>query len=199
MIPFYIISHHIGTIPLQMVGSNHTDLQCLARLVQGLANRSDAFTRKRTYSTDNQYIKFKASNHDAHERVAILLNRFFQAQYSQIPGSKKREKVPASEKAKSKNRRQKTEMPQEANNALTSSLHEVDHETLAFIRKTHPQAKNGDPYSFFGLEKGASKDEVGRAYRKTALKMHPDKNEGSPVSEKAYKALEKARTAIIGS
>ena len=33
-----------------------------------------------------------------------------------------------------------------------------------------------DPYATLGLRQGASKDEVSKAYRKMAMKWHPDRN-----------------------
>ncbi|CAD7940030.1 unnamed protein product [Amoebophrya sp. A25] len=48
-----------------------------------------------------------------------------------------------------------------------------------------------DYYAIFGLEKSASVDEIKKAYKKMALKLHPDKN-GAPGAEEAFKKLSKA-------
>jgi molecular chaperone DnaJ len=49
-----------------------------------------------------------------------------------------------------------------------------------------------DYYAVLGTVKGASQDEIKKAYRKSALKYHPDKNPGDPSAEKKFKEISEA-------
>ena len=49
-----------------------------------------------------------------------------------------------------------------------------------------------DYYKDLGLEKGASDDEIKRAYRKLAMKYHPDKNQGNTEAEDKFKQINEA-------
>jgi len=49
-----------------------------------------------------------------------------------------------------------------------------------------------DYYKVLGVERNASKDEIKRAYRKLALKTHPDRNPGDKKAEEQFKGINEA-------
>jgi len=49
-----------------------------------------------------------------------------------------------------------------------------------------------DYYEVLGLKKGASDDEIKKAFRKLAIKYHPDKNQGDAQSEEKFKEINEA-------
>ncbi|GAA0078756.1 molecular chaperone DnaJ [Clostridium sp. CTA-5] len=51
---------------------------------------------------------------------------------------------------------------------------------------------NRDYYEVLGLQKGASDDEIKRAFRKLAIKYHPDKNKGNKEAEDKFKEINEA-------
>lgn len=49
-----------------------------------------------------------------------------------------------------------------------------------------------DYYEVLGLKKGATDAEIKRAFRKLAIKYHPDKNQGDPAAEAKFKEINEA-------
>lgn len=53
-------------------------------------------------------------------------------------------------------------------------------------------AEKRDYYEVLGLSKGASDDEIKKAFRKMAMKYHPDKNPGDKEAEEKFKEINEA-------
>jgi curved DNA-binding protein len=57
-------------------------------------------------------------------------------------------------------------------------------------------ANKKDYYEILGVARGASEDELKKAYRKLALKYHPDKNPGDKASEEKFKEISEAYAVL---
>jgi molecular chaperone DnaJ len=57
-------------------------------------------------------------------------------------------------------------------------------------------AQKRDYYEVLGVEKTASEDEIKKAYRKIAIKYHPDRNPGDKEAEEKFKEAAEAYNVL---
>jgi molecular chaperone DnaJ len=53
-----------------------------------------------------------------------------------------------------------------------------------------------DLYEVLGVSREASQDEIKKAYRKLAMKYHPDRNDGSKEAEEKFKEINEAFSVL---
>ena len=53
-----------------------------------------------------------------------------------------------------------------------------------------------DYHSVLGIDKNASAEEIKTAFRRLAMKYHPDRNQGDPVAEEKFKEIREAYDAL---
>ena len=57
-------------------------------------------------------------------------------------------------------------------------------------------AEKRDYYEVLGLQKGASEDDIKKAFRKMAMKYHPDRNPGDKEAEEKFKEVNEAYSVL---
>src|ERR1700753_1766038 len=57
-------------------------------------------------------------------------------------------------------------------------------------------ANKRDYYDVLGVTKGADAEEIKKAYRKMAIKYHPDKNQGDKAAEEKFKEAAEAYEGV---
>ncbi len=60
-------------------------------------------------------------------------------------------------------------------------------------------AAKKDYYAVLGLKKGASEEEIKKAYRKLAMQYHPDRNQGDKTAEEKFKEVSEAYAVLSDS
>ncbi len=75
---------------------------------------------------------------------------------------------------------------------LATIIHREKAPNLSPAKKILPPDAMSDYYQTLGISRTASPDEIKKAYRKNALKFHPDRNQGDAEAEKSFKAISEA-------
>jgi len=85
---------------------------------------------------------------------------------------------------------------------LYKQRHTIDPAREQAKSSADPTGSGGDPYTVLGLARGASVEEIKKAYRELAGKYHPDKvvhlgEEFRVLAEKRFKEIQAAYDALM--
>lgn len=67
---------------------------------------------------------------------------------------------------------------------------------LDSLQRPNQKMEYKDYYKTLGIEKSASQDEIRKAFRKLAVKYHPDKNPGDKKAEERFKEINEANEVL---
>ena len=56
-----------------------------------------------------------------------------------------------------------------------------------------------DPYEVLGIQRGATDDEIKKAYRAKCKRWHPDLNPNDPTAEEHFKEVDRKSTRLNSS
>lgn len=87
-------------------------------------------------------------------------------------------------------------------NYYYQSRQSFEHNQGSSEKQTHAQNSSDDPYTILNVPRGASPEEIKKAYRELANKYHPDKvvhlgDEFRELAEKRFKEIEEAYRKLM--
>jgi curved DNA-binding protein len=75
-------------------------------------------------------------------------------------------------------------------------IYRMAHILYYLKRKNYPKMQYKDYYNTLGLSRNASQDEIKKAYRKLAVKYHPDKNPDDKETENRFMEINEAHAVL---
>jgi uncharacterized membrane protein YkvA (DUF1232 family) len=95
-----------------------------------------------------------------------------------------------------------SQRPSGFQNYYHQSRQSFEHNQESHEKQTHTQDSPDDPYTILNVPRGASPEEIKKAYRELASKYHPDKvvhlgDEFRELAEKRFKEIEEAYRKLM--